>query len=138
MRDYILLYINGRRYEAKGADVFLTLSDYLRRTLGLCGTKIVCSEGDCGSCSVLVGTLNREGQLSYVSIDSCIRFLFQLDGTHVVTVEGVAGAVATHTSEDEMPINAVQRAMIDCHGSQCGFCTPGFVVAMTGMLQYIA
>jgi xanthine dehydrogenase small subunit len=91
------------------------------------GTKIVCSEGDCGACSVLIGRPNDDGsQLKYRPVDSCIQFLFQLDGTHVVTVEGLGG---------ESNPSAVQLAMIEHHGSQCGFCTPGFVVAMTGLLE---
>ena len=127
MLDHVLIWINGRRHEVRGREAFLSLSDYLRRVQGLTGTKIVCSEGDCGACSVLVGRPAADGsRLVYRPIDSCIQFLFQLDGTHIVTVEGLGGEV------DPSP---VQQAMIDCHGSQCGFCTPGFVVAMTGLLE---
>lgn len=126
MRDFMLLFINGSRREVRGADAFMTLSSFLRQRLKLCGTKIVCSEGDCGSCSVLCG--RRDGnRFDYRAIDSCIRFVFQLDGCHVVTVEGLGS--------EEHP-SPVQQAMIDCHGSQCGFCTPGFVAAMTGILEY--
>jgi xanthine dehydrogenase small subunit len=127
MLDHVLLYVNGRRHEVRGPAAFLSLSDYLRRALGLTGTKIVCSEGDCGACSVLVGRLAASGsRLVYLPIDACIQFMWQLDGVHVVTVEGLG---------TEFAPSAVQRAMIDCHGSQCGFCTPGFVVAMTGLLE---
>jgi xanthine dehydrogenase small subunit len=127
MRDHLVLYINGARQEVRGRDAFLSLSDYLRRRCGLVGTKIVCSEGDCGACTVLVGrpTPGRDA-LAYRPVDSCIQFMFQLDGAHVVTVEGL---------RPDRGLNAVQQAMIDCHGSQCGFCTPGFVVAMTGLLE---
>jgi xanthine dehydrogenase small subunit len=99
----------------------------LRRRLGLIGTKIVCSEGDCGACTVLVGrpTFERDA-FTYVPVDSCIAFMFQLDGAHIVTVEGL---------RPDRKLNAVQQAMIDCHGSQCGFCTPGFVMSMTGLLE---
>ncbi len=135
MRDYILLFINGQRFEVRGADAFLTLSDFLRRRLGMCGTKIVCSEGDCGSCTVLVGTPTHNGKLDYRSLDSCIRFMFQLDGVHVISVEGLADGASAHCSSAGTRLNEVQQAMIDCHGSQCGFCTPGFVVAMTGLLE---
>ena len=135
MRDFILLFINGRRFEVKGSDAFLTLSDFLRRRLRMCGTKIVCSEGDCGSCTVLVGTPAHNGQIVYRSINSCIRFVFQLDGVHVISVEGLADEASAHCSQAGTRLNEVQQAMIDCHGSQCGFCTPGFVVAMTGLLQ---
>jgi xanthine dehydrogenase small subunit len=123
MRDYLILWINGVRRQVRGEDAFLTLSDFLRGRLGLVGTKIVCSEGDCGACTVLVATPTGRRHLP---IDSCIRFVFQLDGCHVVTVEALArdGALAP-----------VQQAMIDCHGSQCGFCTPGFVMTMAGACE---
>ena len=126
MRDHILLYINGRRHQVAGSDALVSLSDFLRLRLGLAGTKIVCSEGDCGSCTVLVGRPEGD-RLRYRPIDSCIQWMFQLDGTHVVTVEGLNGCNGHLTP--------VQNAMVDCHGSQCGFCTPGFVVAMTGLLE---
>ena len=129
MRQHILLFVNGEQHQLTGADAFLTLSNFLRLRLKLCGTKIVCSEGDCGSCSVLLGQLDKESKsptLKYNSIDSCIAFVFQLDGCHVVTVEGLG-------QEDDL--NRVQEAMVTCHGSQCGFCTPGFVMAMTGLLE---
>jgi xanthine dehydrogenase small subunit len=127
MLDHVLVYVNGRRHEVRGRDAFLSLSDFLRRTQGLVGTKIVCSEGDCGACTVLIGRTADDGsRLVYRPVDSCIQFMFQLEGTHIVTVEGLGG---------ETSPSAVQQSMIDCHGSQCGFCTPGFVVAMTGLLE---
>lgn len=126
MRDQLLLYINGRRQTVSGSDCFLSLSDYLRLRLALPGTKIVCSEGDCGSCTVLVGRSCGKN-FDYKPVDSCIQWMFQLDGTHIVTIEGLTG--------DNCQATAVQDAMIQCHGSQCGFCTPGFVVAMTGLLE---
>ncbi|QEG20764.1 xanthine dehydrogenase small subunit [Mariniblastus fucicola] len=134
MRDHILLFVNGTEHQVSGTDAFLTLSDFLRLRLGKCGTKIVCSEGDCGSCSVLSGRLpqsssqNSANQFEYRVIDSCIRFVFQLDGCHIVTVEGIGDS-----KNDQL--HPVQQSMIDCHGSQCGFCTPGFVVAMAGLLE---
>ncbi len=127
MLDHLLIWVNGRRHEIRGRQAFLSLSDYLRRCHALCGTKIVCSEGDCGACSVLVGRPASDGdRLVYKPVDACIQFLFQLDGAHIVTVEGLGNP------REPSP---VQQAMIDCHGSQCGFCTPGFVVAMTGLLE---
>ena len=125
MRDYVLLYINGARHEIRGDQARLTLSDYLRRVLGHVGTKIVCSEGDCGACTVVVGRVTAAG-LDYQAVDSCILFLFQLDRTHVVTVEGLA---------PRGTVNRLQRSLVDCHGSQCGFCTPGFVMAMTALRE---
>jgi len=127
MRESILLFVNGREHRVSAADAFMTLSDFLRNRLSLCGTKIVCSEGDCGSCSTLCGRLDADqNTFEYQSIDSCIRFVFQLDGCHIVTVEGLA-------SGDEL--HPVQDAMARCHGSQCGFCTPGFVMTMAGIID---
>jgi xanthine dehydrogenase small subunit len=127
MLDHLLIWVNGHRHEVRGRDAFLSLSDFLRRRLGLTGTKIVCSEGDCGACSVLIGRPTKDGgKLVYRPVDSCILFMFQLDSVHIITVEGLGG---------EQNPSAVQQAMIEHHGSQCGFCTPGFVVAMTGLLE---
>jgi len=147
MRDHILLFVNGKQHRIDGADAFRTLSDFLRNVLCLVGTKIVCSEGDCGSCSVLCGTPANYGSsvaaqegveithtsgatFRYAAIDSCIRFVYQLDGCNIVTVEGL-----TDNQSRCGKLTGVQQAMIDCHGSQCGFCTPGFVMAMTGILE---
>src|SRR3954449_5028470 len=88
MRDYLIIYVNGRRHEVRGRRAFQSLSDFLRYDLGLVGTKVVCAEGDCGSCTVLLG--RRDGaSFSYSPITSCIAFLYQLDGAHIVTVEGL-------------------------------------------------
>lgn len=130
-RDHLLIFINGERHEVAGADAFLTLSDYLRLRLGLVGTKIVCSEGDCGACSVLIGrvehgTASGNKRLAYRAIDSCIQFMFQLDRTHVVSIEGL---------KRNGLLSPVQESMVKCHGSQCGFCTPGFVTTMAGMFE---
>jgi xanthine dehydrogenase small subunit len=123
MRDHLSFWVNGVRREVRGGDAFLTLSDYLRGRLGLVGTKIVCSEGDCGACTVLVANPADAGGPRFLPIDSCIRFVFQVDGCHVVTVEGMAR---------DGELSPAQQAMVDCHGSQCGFCTPGFVMALAG------
>ncbi len=125
MQDHIQMQINGQDVTVRSRDAFLTLSDFLRTRRRLMGTKIVCSEGDCGSCTVLCGRTTVNG-VDYRPIDSCIRFMFQLDGTQIVTVEGL---------KQDGRLTTIQKAMIDCHGSQCGFCTPGFVVAMAGLLQ---
>ncbi len=125
MRNYVLVYINGRRVEVAGPDVFGSLSDLLRREQGLVGTKIVCEEGDCGSCTVLIGRLDGK-KLRYQSVDSCIQFMCQLDCCHIVTVEGLKMNGTLHP---------VQQAMVDYHGSQCGFCTPGFVMSMAVMFE---
>jgi xanthine dehydrogenase small subunit len=101
-----------------------TLLDYLRLERRLTGTKEGCAEGDCGACTVLVGRLVN-GELLYESVNACIRFTGSLHATHVVTVEHLAGKDGT--------LHPVQQAMVDFHGSQCGFCTPGFVMSLYGL-----
>ena len=104
MRNSLHLMINGQRQVVDGKSAFETLSTYLRDSLGLIGTKIVCSEGDCGACSVLVGRVSADGlRLQYKPIDSCIVFLYQLDQTHIVTIEGLG---------DEEHLSPVQDAMV--------------------------
>ena len=120
MRDHVLLYVNGRRHEVRGSAVYQPLTDLLRDGLGLCGTKVVCAEGDCGACTVLVGRPAGD-RMVYTGVDGCIQYLWQLDGRSVVTVEGLQEGAALHPA---------QRAMVDHHGSQCGYCTPGFVMAL--------
>ncbi|MGL4511985.1 MAG: xanthine dehydrogenase small subunit [Lacipirellulaceae bacterium] len=127
MRDHLVFYVNGRRHEVRGEATLRSLSDWLRSDCGLVGTKVVCAEGDCGACSVLLGRFDLStGRIVYRTVDACIAFLYQLDGAHVVTVEGLKRHGA---------LSVVQQAMIDCHGSQCGFCTPGFVVALHGLVE---
>jgi xanthine dehydrogenase small subunit len=125
MFDHVLIYLNGKRLQVSGAAVFSTLVDFLREGRGLVGTKVGCGEGDCGACTVLVG-VPAGGALCYRTVTACIQALYQLDGTHIVTIEGLA------PGDD---LSFIQRAMIDHHGSQCGFCTPGIVVALAGVFE---
>lgn len=128
MRDYILFYVNGQRHEVRGEAVFSTVSDYLRDDRQLTGTKVVCAEGDCGACTILVAdaVANRDadGRLRYRTINSCIAFVHHLDGCSIVTVEGMREGAS---------LSAVQQALAENHASQCGFCTPGFVCSVTAL-----
>lgn len=126
MRDHIIFFINGKPHHVSGRAAFSTLANHLRYELGLTGTKIVCEEGDCGACSVLIGRVNGD-QLEYQAVNSCIQALVQLDGTSIITVEGLQG--------EGGELTPVQQAMVRCHGSQCGYCTPGFVVALTALFE---
>ncbi len=136
MRSYLILYVNGKRHKISGEYGFKTLSDFLRKDLGLVGTKVVCAEGDCGSCTVFVGRmkLNQKGGIEffYQSIDSCIQYLYQLDCSHIITVEGLKKPGKNNFQSE---LNKVQKAMVDAGGSQCGYCTPGFVMSMSAMLE---
>jgi xanthine dehydrogenase small subunit len=99
------------------------LIEIIRRDQQLKGTKLACGEGECGACTVLVGSLDSDG-VSYRSMTSCITPVANIQGRHVVTIEGLYSTTP----------GPVHQAMIDCNGTQCGFCTPGFVVSMTGGL----
>ena len=125
MRHSLLFYLNGKRHEISGTPAFMSLSHFLREEQRLCGTKVVCAEGACGACTVLVGTpaLSR---LSYRALNSCLLSVHQVQGCHVVTVEGVSRSPA---------LSAVQQALVAGHGAQCGFCTPGMVMALTGVCE---
>jgi xanthine dehydrogenase small subunit len=124
MRDHITLVLNGRCERVIGASPTTTLLQWLRREKRLTGTKEGCAEGDCGACTVVVGMLSGEG-VRYEAINACIAFLPMLDGKSVTTVEGVASANGQ--------MHPCQQALVDMHGSQCGFCTPGFVMSLYAM-----
>lgn len=100
----------------------MTLLDFVRYQQHLMGTKCGCREGDCGACTVLIGTLSEEGVV-YRSMTSCLMPLANVRGKHVVTVEGI--------NPPEGALTPVQRAMVEENGTQCGFCTVGFVMSMT-------
>lgn len=109
--------VNGAPTEAV-VEPRLTLADYLRENCGLTGTHLGCEHGACGACTVLV-----DGQ----AVRACLMFAVQADGSEVTTVEGIASP--------DGELSPVQAAMRECHGLQCGFCTPGFVVSITALLR---
>ena len=121
VRSEIRFILNGEDISLKDVRPTETLLDFLRLRRSLRGTKEGCAEGDCGACTVLVGRLDGS-RLVYEGVNACIRFLASLDGCHVVTVE--------HLKRPDGTLHPVQQAMVDYHGSQCGFCTPGFVMSL--------
>ena len=120
--------LDGRIVEAQGERRTTTVLDYLREQLHRTGTKEGCAEGDCGACVVLVGELDATGQaIDYRPVNSCLQLLPTLDGKSLKTVESLRGADGT--------LHPVQEAMVACHGSQCGFCTPGIVMSLAALVQ---
>jgi xanthine dehydrogenase small subunit len=115
----IRFLLDGEAIEMDGLDPTGTVLDYLRYTLRRTGTKEGCAEGDCGACTVLLGELAGD-QVEWRAVNACILFLPMLDGKALRTVESLGGG------------HPVQREMVERHGSQCGFCTPGFVMSLYG------
>jgi xanthine dehydrogenase small subunit len=115
----IRFLLDGETIEVEDPDPAGTVLDHLRYTLRRTGTKEGCAEGDCGACTVLLGELAGDA-VEWRAVNSCILFLPMLDGKALRTVESLGG---THP---------VQREMVERHGSQCGFCTPGFVMSLYG------
>lgn len=120
-RSKIHFVLNDRDIALGNVSASDTLLDFLRIDLRLTGTKEGCAEGDCGACTVLVGRL-QNGVLRYEPVNACIRLTASLDACHVVSVEYLSGLNGK--------LHPVQQAMVDHHGSQCGFCTPGFVMSL--------
>lgn len=125
-RDVCVVSINGQHHMVGGKHASMMLAIFLRHELRLTGTKIVCGEGDCGACTVLCWRKIAHKKPIFAPINACIVTMAQLDGCHVVTVEGL---------KQHGAMSAVQQAMVDHHGSQCGYCTPGFVMAMTALFE---
>ncbi len=117
----IEFYLNGEAQRCASLAPETSILELLRNKLQRTGTKEGCASGDCGACTVAIGDTDRDGRLHYHSTNACITPAHQLQGRHLVTVEGLARGDALHP---------VQAAMVDCHASQCGFCTPGIVMSL--------
>lgn len=120
--------LDGQIQEAVGVRRTTTVLDYVREFLHRTGTKEGCAEGDCGACVVLVGELAADGKtVNYIPTNSCMQLLPSIDGKSLKTVESLQAADGT--------LHPVQEAMVACHGSQCGFCTPGIVMSLAGLMD---
>jgi xanthine dehydrogenase small subunit len=124
MTDRLTFVLNGKRETVEGLPLTTTLLNYLRRHKHFTGSKEGCAEGDCGACTVVVGE-HIDGGMRYRPVNSCIQILPMMYGKAVVTVDALAGP-------DEA-LHPAQQAIVDRHGSQCGFCTPGFVMSLYAM-----
>ncbi|MCF8210917.1 MAG: xanthine dehydrogenase small subunit [Rhodoferax sp.] len=127
MKNQTLKFLrNGKIVSLDGVDPSRTLLEVLREDLHCSGTKEGCGEGDCGACTVVVGEAQGK-TLKTSAINSCIRLAHSIHGMAVWTVEDLTNADGS--------LHPVQQAVVDCHGSQCGFCTPGFVMSLFGLYQ---
>ncbi|XP_043531354.1 xanthine dehydrogenase/oxidase [Chiloscyllium plagiosum] len=124
----LVFFVNGRKIVEKNVDPELNLLTYLRRKLGLTGTKLGCGEGGCGSCTVMVSKYSPlEKKILHIAINACLAPLCSLHHAAVTTVEGI-GSTTTR-------IHPVQERIAKSHGSQCGFCTPGIVMSVYTLLR---
>jgi xanthine dehydrogenase small subunit len=122
MANALRFILNGRETEVAGVSPSTTVLDWLRGPAGLTGTKEGCAEGDCGACTIAVVEPGGPAAPRWRAVNACLMLLPQLDGYAVLTVEGLKGA--------DGALHPVQRALVEAHATQCGFCTPGFVMAM--------
>ena len=129
MRDRVRFLLGHELVELDRVDPTQTVLDWLRLERRRTGTKEGCNEGDCGACTVVVAKPNGD-RLDYRAVNACIQFVATLDGCQLLTVEDLKAADGS--------LHPVQQAMVDCHGSQCGFCTPGFVMSMFALTRTAA
>ncbi len=125
--DCIRFVLDGDVIELSDVDPTRTVLQYLREDLHRTGTKEGCAEGDCGACTVVLAERDAEGDVRLRSVNACIQFLPVLDGKELITVESLAPSGNT--------LHPVQQAMVDNHGSQCGFCTPGFIMSLFALYE---
>ncbi|XP_074065764.1 xanthine dehydrogenase/oxidase [Macrotis lagotis] len=126
--DKLVFFVNGKKVVEKNADPETTLLVYLRRKLGLSGTKLGCGEGGCGACTVMLSKFDRlQNKVVHFSANACLAPICSLHHIAVTTVEGI-GSTKTR-------LHPVQERIAKSHGSQCGFCTPGIVMSMYTLLR---
>jgi xanthine dehydrogenase small subunit len=119
--------LDGNVVELREVDPTRTVLQFLREDLQRTGSKEGCAEGDCGACTVVIAEAGTDGRLRARAVNACIQFLPTLDGKELLTVESLRSA--------DGRLHPVQQAMVDCHGSQCGFCTPGFIMSMFALYK---
>jgi xanthine dehydrogenase small subunit len=124
MSDPVRFYYRGAVRELTDVPTTQTVLQHLREELHCTGTKEGCAEGDCGACMVVIGSL-KDGEVELKAVNACIQLAPTLDGKALFTVEDL--------QQPDGALHPVQQAMVDCHGSQCGFCTPGFVMSLWAM-----
>ncbi len=128
VRDRVRFILDGELVELADVDPARTVLEFLREDLARTGTKEGCAEGDCGACTVLLAELDEDGKdVTVRAVNACIQFLATLDGKELLTVESLAPPGGS--------LHPVQRAMVEEHGSQCGFCTPGFVMSLFALFK---
>ena len=127
MRSEIRFLLNGKAQHVRDVAGDVTLLEWLRGQPHLRGTKQGCAEGDCGACTVTMARPDAMGRLEYRPVNSCILFLGMIDGSAIRTVEGLASP--------DGKLHPVQSAMVAADASQCGFCTPGFVMSLYAAWQ---
>ncbi|CAI4229336.1 unnamed protein product [Auanema sp. JU1783] len=125
MRTSIQFNINGQDFHLNNPDPELSLAFYLRQTVGLIGCKIGCEEGTCGSCTVVIAEYSHPRPI-YKAINACLFPMYQADGKFIITVEGIG---------NKSKIHEIQKRLAHGHGTQCGFCSPGFVMSMYALLM---
>ncbi len=131
--DTLRFLLGDEVRELKNLDPTVTVLQYLRETEGRCGTKEGCAEGDCGACSIVIAELDDDRKLTYRAVNACIQFLPTLHGKQLITVEDLKPG--KQDGGNAQGLHPVQQAMVDCHGSQCGFCTPGIVMSLFAMFH---
>lgn len=133
MQDTISFVLDGKIETIKFGEEIkptTTLLNYLRKSPCHKGVKEGCAEGDCGACSIVIAEINHENKLSYKAIDSCLLFLPMLNGKQLITVENLK-----QTKNNTEVLHPVQQEMVDCNGSQCGYCTPGIIMSMFSLYK---